>query len=181
MWFCGTNLFDESPTLKLHYLIVNTLYSKCWKGSDGPTSCEVKSSLHGTPSKQVLQLLSSTFWTILNLTCSLFSFINCPSGHGFSGERLAKPRQLFVLMLFGFEAKNTLRLFKDKSFEGTHSIETCQGQSASFERTHSIETCQGQSVSYCRWTCWRSPCGSSRTLSRRSSLWRPPPTIEGFI
>ena len=44
----------------------------------------------------------------------MFSFTNCPSGHGFSGERLAKPRQLFVLMLFGFEAKNTLRLFKDK-------------------------------------------------------------------
>ena len=59
----------------------------------------------------------------------MFSFTNCPSGHGFSGERLAKPRQLFVLMLFGFEAKNTLRLFKDKVpllMEDIHSIETCQ-------------------------------------------------------
>jgi len=103
----------QIPTLKLDYLIINTIYSKCWKGSDGPTSCEVKSSLPGTPSKQVLQLLFSTFWTILNLTCSLFSFISCPSGHGFSGERLAKPRQLFVLMLFGFEVTNTFILVKD--------------------------------------------------------------------
>jgi len=46
--------------------------------------------------------------------CSLFSFISCPSGHGFSGERLAKPRQLFVLMLFGFEVTNTFTLSKDK-------------------------------------------------------------------
>ena len=29
--------------------------------------------------------------------------ISCPSGHGFSGDQLAEPRQLIVLMLFGFE------------------------------------------------------------------------------
>ena len=167
MWFCGTNLFDESPTLKLHYLIVNTLYSKCWKGSDGPTSCEVKSSLHSTTSKQVCQLLSSAFWTILNLTCSLFSFINCPSGHGFSGERLTKQRQLFVLMLFGFEVTNTLLLVKDI---------------VPLLREHiQLKLVKDKVVSCCRWTCWRSLCGSSRTLSRRSSWWRPPPTIEGFV